>query len=133
MYRKSILFEGTRQVKNQHRWLPLSARLRPSSIFPTDTAINYPRNIGTMDMDGGRDQPMSRETPLDMSWPSSHHISPAVKFSGRLPPTCFPALAVASGSVGETSGCVVYMGEDFVEDVLSLLCLFMELALLTTV
>ena len=52
---------------------------------------------------------------------------------GELPPTCFPAPHVASGSVGETSGGVVYVREDFVEDMLWLLCLFLELARLTTV
>jgi len=48
----------------------------------------------------------SRETCLHPSWPSSRHISPATEFSGRLPPTCFPASPVASGSVSEISGGV---------------------------
>jgi len=58
---------------------------------------------------GGGIHLLSREPPLDPSWPSSLHISPAVKFSGRLPPTCFPVPSVAFGSVGETSGGVAYV------------------------
>ena len=39
---------------------------------------------------------------------------------------------MASGLVGEPSGGVAYVREDFVEDMLWLLCLFLELARLTT-
>jgi len=73
------------------------------------------------------------ETCLDPSWPPTHHISAAAKFTGRLPPTRFPASPVESGPVGGTSGCVAYVRLDFVEDTPSLLSLFLELARLTTI
>ncbi|PUU77658.1 hypothetical protein B9Z19DRAFT_1085899 [Tuber borchii] len=41
-----------------------------------------------------------RQMDLDLSWPSSRHISAEAKFSGRLPRTCFPAPPVASCSAG---------------------------------
>jgi len=51
------LFHRDRHLLAGTVWLPPSARLRPSSILPTDTAINYPQNIGTPDTDGGWDLP----------------------------------------------------------------------------
>jgi len=76
---------------------------------------------------------LSRGTRLDPSWPSSRHISAAAKFSARLPPSCFPAPPVASSSVGQTSGGAAYVRADFVEDMLSLLSLFLEWVGLATV
>jgi len=70
----------------------------------------------------------SRETCLYPSWPSSCYISPATEFSGKLPQACLPASPVASGSVGEISGGVAFVRTDFLEDMLSLLSLFLELA-----
>ena len=49
MYRKSVPFADDRPVKDQHRWVPLSALLGPSSTLPTDITINYPRSVGTAD------------------------------------------------------------------------------------
>jgi len=46
---------------------------------------------------------LSLENCLDPSWPSCRQISPAAKFSRKLPPTCFVASRVQSGSGGETS------------------------------
>ena len=68
------------------------------------------------------------ETLIDSSWPSSRHVSLAAKFSRRLPPAWFPASPMASGSAGETSGGLAYVRMDFVEDMPSLLSLFLELS-----
>jgi len=61
-YRKSIQFWSNRQVKDQHWWLPLSAPLYPSSILPTNIAINHPQKIGTANKAGGGLLPTSCET-----------------------------------------------------------------------
>ena len=135
MFRKRLSnpFGSGHQVKGQHWWLQLFTRLRPSSILPTNIAIKYPQKIGTADAAGGGMLLPSRETYLSPSWPFSRHISPAAKFSVRLPPTCFPVSPVASSLVEETSSGVAYVRTDPVEDMLSLLSLFPELGRLTTV
>jgi len=135
VYRKRLSnpFGGGRQVKDQHWWPPLSALLRPIFILPPISLSNIPRELALRARLGGGMLLPSRETYPNRSRPSSRHISPAAKFPGRLPPTCFPASPVASSLVEETSGGVAYVRTDFVEDMLSLLPLFPELARLTTV
>lgn len=74
----------------------------------------------------------SREMLPDTSEQPGRHISPATAFSRRLPLNCFPALSVASTSMTEISGGVMHMRNDLVEDMLSRLSCFVELARLTT-
>jgi len=45
-------FESNFRAKDQHRWLPQSALLKPSSILPSDIAIDYPQKIVTMGKEG---------------------------------------------------------------------------------
>ena len=118
IYRKSIPLGGNYQVKDQHPWLSLSAPWRPSSILPTDIAINYLKKIGTENTDGtlsNRGKHLRSTLAI-----KSRHIAWG-KFSGRLPLTCFPPSPIASDLVGETSGGVVYARISFVEDMISLL------------
>jgi len=102
-------------------------------FFPPILLSIIPRTLAVRTRPEGGMLLPSRVMCLDPSWQFSRHISPAAKSTGRLPTTYFPTSPVASGLVGGTFGGVACVRLDFVEDMLSLLSLFLELARFTTI